>query len=255
MKKVLKSAEPGLLTAYRTANPTNTWEQLKRSDARRNSLSEQLKTDQAGLCAYCEIKLLSRTAQGEADFRVEHFHPKSDQSTAHNWHLDWQNLLGCCHGGSRSDVVDATSRFTSPEHSCDVPKKDKNLDAVILNPLLIPAFPPLFLAERSSGKLKVNATNCQTAGVSTANAQNSIDELKLDAQRLNRFRKTLLDDLNLKLRQLSARGLPESDALARLSTMLLSKDSQQHWPAFFTTIRSYLGSAAETHLHQINYNG
>ncbi|MGO3408549.1 hypothetical protein [Marinomonas sp.] len=72
-----------------------------------------------------------------------------DNTPSRNWHLDWQNLLGCCHGGSQRNVVDASQRFTSPESSCDVPKGEKNLDDVILNPLHIPAFPKFFTSIRS----------------------------------------------------------------------------------------------------------
>lgn len=135
MKRVLKGAEPPLLLAYRQKSPQNTWEQFCKSDARKNEIQQQLKADQGGLCAYCEINLLDAAGTDKADFRVEHFHPKSDTSSGMNWHLHWPNLLGCCHGGSRSDVVDASKRATTPDHSCDVPKKDKNLTGVILNPL------------------------------------------------------------------------------------------------------------------------
>lgn len=255
MKTVLKGTEPEALLTYRTADPTHHWEQFTSNKARRTAVQDQLKLDQGGLCAYCEIKLLPKTITADADFRVEHFHPKSDSNTAHNWHLDWQNLLGCCHGGSQRNVADAGNRFTSPDHSCDVPKGDKDLDAVILNPLTLPVDLPLFTTERTTGKLTVNVGNCHTVGVSDVMAQATIDELRLDAVRLNRFRKTVLDNLNTKLKQEMAAGLSVGDALSKLAKIHLRKDADQHWPAFFTTIRSYLGQAAETQLHSIQYRG
>lgn len=255
MKTVLKGLEPKELETYRNANPANEWEQFTNKKPRKQAIQDQLKLDQGGLCAYCEIKLLPKTLTDDADFRVEHFHPKSDTSTPHNWHLDWQNLLACCHGGSQRNVVDARHRFTSPDHSCDVPKGNKNLDAEILNPLTLPATWPLFTTERTTGKLKVNLGNCQAAGVSEVKAKATINELRLDSARLNRFRKKLLDDLNTKLRQEVASGKSVEHALNKLAQIHLRKDPNQHWPAFFTTIRSYLGQAAEERLRAIQYKG
>lgn len=233
MKKVLKEAEPSLLKAYRVNNPSNTWEHCKKSDARKKEIHAQLKSDQAGLCAYCEIRLVDKDTTGEADFRVEHFHPKSDTSTTHNWHLDWNNLLGCCHGGSRRDVADADKRFTSPDNSCDVPKGDRDLDTVILNPLTLPAFPVLFHTERSTGLIRVNYKNCRTANACETKARQTIDELRLDAVRLNRFRKAVLDNVNGSLQTMMANGQTIDQARTRLAKVLLSKDSNHNWPAFF----------------------
>ncbi len=255
MKKVLKSAEPLKLQTYRHNNVMGTWDQYKSGDSRKVAVTDTLKSDQAGICAYCEIKLLPKDQSGEADFRVEHFHPKSDNTTAHNWHLDWQNLLGCCHGGSQKNVVDGANRFTKGDYSCDVPKGNEVLDGIILNPLYLPAFPPLFVVERSTGCLKVHVKNCQMAGVSNLKAAATISELRLDSARLNRFRTTILDELNNQMTQLTSTGMSVEEALIKLAKIFLSKDTQHHWPAFFTTIRSYLGTGAETHLHKINYSG
>lgn len=255
MKNILKGPEPLLLNNYRTANPDNDWEHCKRSEARKKQISAQIRQEQAGLCAYCEIALMPASASTVADFRVEHFHPKSDNSTTHNWHLDWQNLLGCCHGGSRADVTGAHERFTSPDHSCDVPKGDKNLDGVILNPLQLPAFPALFSAERHTGKLAIKQKNCNAVGICTTKAQATIDELRLNAPRLNRFRQNLLNKLNMQLAQEMKAGLSLEQARKKLAKIFLSKDNNQHWPAFFTTIRGYLGSEAEIHLRSLDYKG
>lgn len=255
MKKVLKGAEPLKLLTYRQNNVMGTWEQYRSSDSRKVAVTDTIKYDQGGICAYCEIKLLPKDQTGEADFRVEHFHPKSDNTTTHNWHLDWQNLLGCCHGGSQKNVADGANRFTKGDYSCDVPKENKILDGIILNPLHLPAFPPLFVAERSTGCIKGHVQNCQIAAVSDQQAAATISELRLDSVRLNRFRKTILDELNQQMTQLTSTGLSVEEALTKLAKIFLSKDTQQHWPAFFTTIRSYLGAGAEAHLHNINYLG
>lgn len=263
MKRVVKGVEPSILLRFRTKNSSRNWDQFKRysaayraiSPSHYDPLADQLKLDQGGLCGYCEINLIEKDSSGGADFRVEHFHPKSDTSTRHNWHLDWNNLLGCCHGGSQRDVAGGGNRFTSPDNSCDVPKGDKNLDAIILNPLHIPAFPRLFDCIRITGKLSVNSVNCQLANVSETQAANTISELKLDAPRLNKFRKQVLDKINDELRNSVAQGLSIGQARMRLAQVYLCKNTNMHWPAFFTSIRCYLGVEAEQHLRNIGFNG
>ncbi len=255
MKKIFKGTEPSLLSTYRSTYPNNKWVQFRNNNKRRIQTQVQLKNDQNGICAYCEIDLREKDATGESDFRVEHFHPKDDSSTSHNWNLDWNNLLGCCHGGSQRNVTDAIIRFSSHDNSCDIPKKNKNLDGVILNPLQLPAFPALFSCNRSSGLLIVNVANCQQAGVAETKAQQTICELKLDAPRLNRFRATVLNALYSQLQLKLSTGSTLEQACSQLAQAHLCKNSQQHWPAFFTSIRSYLGKEAEQHLQSIGYNG
>lgn len=255
MKKLTKGIEPELLTAYREANPTNEWRQFKKSSARTSKIQTRLKKDQGGLCAYCEIDLIESSGNSKADFRVEHFHPKSDDTDLHNWHLDWQNLLGCCNGGSQSDIVDAGNRFTSPDHSCDVPKNRQNLDDVILNPLKIPAFPCLFSCDRASGAFSINVDHCRQASISIEKAQNTIDKLRLDSNRLRRLRKATLNQLNAQLREFTRQGLSMEQAFDRLAKVHLRKNSDGYWPKFFTSIRSYLGWASEKQLKSINFDG
>jgi uncharacterized protein (TIGR02646 family) len=218
-------------------------------------VQQRLLSDQGGICAYCEIDLKGSDAHAHADLRVEHFHPKSDRSTPHNWHLDWQNLLAVCHGGSQRDVVDAAQRFTSPDHSCDVPKLDNDWDALICNPLHLPARPALFRFERSSGAMNVDRAACLAAGVDAERAQATIGNLQLDGRRLRDLRKPVLEKLNEELYSLTAAGMPLPDARQRLARILLRRDAEGRWPAFFSAIRSYLGEAAEQQLRAIGYRG
>jgi hypothetical protein len=44
-------------------------------------------------------------------------------------------------------------------------------------------------------------------------------------------------------------------AREKVAKGLLRKDKQGNWPKFFSTIRSYLGSAAEQQLEALDYNG
>ncbi|MGZ8175194.1 MULTISPECIES: retron Ec78 anti-phage system effector HNH endonuclease PtuB [Methylobacter] len=255
MKKVQKGAEPDKLMQYRQLRPANTWKQCAKDKDRKVQIQNQLKLDQGGLCAYCEIDLKPADGNDAADLRVEHFHPKTDASTQHNWHLDWQNLLACCHGGSRSDVVDSGSRHTSPDHSCDVPKANNDWDDIILNPLHLPASLCLFKFNRADGSISVNIAHCQQAGVDESKAQATIDMLRLDSTRLRNLRERVLNNLNEQLRNMMLTGYTAEEARMRLTKTELKKDDHGNWPAFFSAIRSYLGSAAEQQLNTINYKG
>jgi len=254
MKKITKGTEPDLLTKYRQNNPEGNWDQCKRDTLRKKSIQNKLREDQGGLCAYCEIDLKVGDHQDIDDFRVEHFHPKSDTDTGHNWHLDWQNLLGCCHGGSNSNVVDANIRFAQSDYSCDVPKGDNNWDGIILNPLDLPAT-SLFRFSRSFGSISVIQENCNEVGVSATQAQDTIEKLRLDSERLKRLRKATLDEVNVQLKNLLEKGDDLTIARGKLASILLSKDSKGHWQPFFSTIRHYLGDAAERKLAADNYIG
>lgn len=254
MKKTLKSVVPPKLNTYVTASPNNTWEQFKDKKGRLRAVQTALKIDQGGLCAYCEINMKEKDSTGDADFRVEHFHPKSDMTTSHNWHLDWQNLLAVCHGGSSKDVVEANTRFTAL-HSCDVPKDDNIWDDLILNPLQIPANPCLFKFDRSTGAMTINEPQCTLAHIDPIKAQATINNLQLDGSRLRNLRKPAMDVLNAKLITLVNSGVPLVDARKALAATLLRKDARLNWPPFFSAIRHYLGSAAEQQLQAIGYNG
>jgi len=254
MKSVLKGEEPSTLATYRTINPNNTWEQFRSSPSRRSALRSQLIADQGGLCVYCEINLRIETVAETSDFRVEHFHPKSDTSDAYNWGLDWQNLFGCCHGGSSKLVVDGRFNENSLLHSCDVPKGDSNWDNKILNPLQIPTHLCLFIFERADGSMAVNSKNCSNA-VELYQAKGSVEKLNLNSERLTRMRKEILNHLSNQLIELSASGVDLDKARDILAQSLLVKNNAGHWPAFFSAIRYYLGQSAEDHLRSANYQG
>lgn len=255
MKRIAKGPEPESLARYRRTRPDSNWQQFKKSDKERlRELRNRIHDEQGGLCAYCEIDLIPLKSRGAADSRVEHFHPKSDKKGGKNWNLEWRNLLGCCHGGSRPNVADAKSRYTSPDHSCDVPKGDRNLDSRILNPLNIPAFPALFDFTRQ-GVMSVNVENCQAAGIKKGLAEGSISHLRLNAQRLKRMRSAELNEINQTIADMVAAGVPIEGAREKMAKALLRKDKQGNWPKFFSAIRAYLGSAAEKQLEGIGYGG
>ena len=261
MKACLKGTIPALLEQYQTDNPSANWEQFKNECQQGyKDVQEQLQLDQGNLCCYCEIDTKQGLGIGKDDFRVEHFHPKSDiGSSSHNWALDWQNMFGCCHGGSEKFVTDDKTRFVQKhaERHSDVIKSESIWDEKILNPLEIPAFPILFQANRRDGSLSVEEDHCRDAGVDIEKANNCLhpEKLNLNSVRLNSLRKATLDALNEQVEAALSAGLTIEDAILNLTKAELRKDDQQHWPRFFTTIRSYLGKTAEGYLMSINYTG
>ena len=124
--------------------------------------------------------------EGEVDdFRVEHFYPKNaTQEHGHNYHLDWRNLLGVCHGGSQPYVPDPEWRYSSQkrDRSCDVPKGGREITNYILNPLKIPGKIRLFRYAEHSGRMYVDEDTCPKD--LQGKARSTIRELNLNAPRL-----------------------------------------------------------------------
>lgn len=248
MKKVYKTkTEPNILKEFRLKHPCQTWtyfHQHRRGGYRQ--VKETIIRDQHGLCAYCETAIArARTEEEVDDFRVEHFYPKSGtEKSAHNYHLDWQNLIGVCHGGSQPGVPEAMKRFSSRQidRSCDVLKGDKNLTKQILNPLTIP-MDRLWCFSEFDGTMYVDALSCPEH--LQDRAQNTIEELNLNAPRLCRMRKEVIEKIGTELVNMVADGTKIDDALEILAVAFLAPDERGMCLPYFSTIRWYLGNGAE----------
>lgn len=255
MKKIKKSEAPENLIQYLKNNPNNTWENFKDELPKDyKSLIDQIKKDQGGLCCYCETNFHEKLSPHVDDFRVEHFHPKSDSNTHKNWHLDWNNLLGCCHGGSKEHLHNK-SKFI-PEHEerhSDILKGENNWDDKILNPLLdIPAFPPLFKIN-NNGRMEIIEENCTYIRNKALNCLNP-EILNLNTDKLIEFRKFVIDVLREELNEKITNGLEIKDAIDIIVNSHLSKKDDYYSP-FFSTIRSFFKNDAEVFLKSINFNG
>ena len=210
-------------------------------------------SDQNGLCAYCEIDLKQTSSPTPLDdFRVEHFIPKS-QNPPPNWALEWNNLIGVCHGGRQRGVVDENQRFG--DASCDACKGGENLQGIILNPLDLPV-DRIFRYELTSldekGKMMVDLQNCPQE--IQAQAQHSIDKLQLNVERLRRMRAAVIESLIEQISIMTSSGKEISEVMETLLRSQLRK-SNDSWPAFFSTIRCFFGEEAECYLSSINYDG
>ncbi|MEN9425280.1 MAG: hypothetical protein RL122_2663 [Pseudomonadota bacterium] len=254
MKKVNKLTEtPDTLWQFQQENPFATWEHFRNeSNGGYRQVKEQLTIDQRGLCAYCEIDLHDGAGKGLDDFRVEHFIPKKPHNPPPNHALEWQNLLATCCGGNVRDLA-ASARFTSPDHSCDVPKSNHNWSETILNPLDMPAFPRLFRFDEATGEMMVDEKSCPPD--LQDKARETIRCLRLSAPRLQKLRLPVFEILNEQIQAFASSGMDMEEAVALLAEALLPEEIEVPLPAFFTSIRWYLGNAAEERLNTINYNG
>ena len=257
MKRVRKSEEvPERLARYVQRCPTDTWDHFHHRDRLGyRQVKQQIIEDQYGLCAYCEISIrLSGNEEEVDDFRVEHFHPKSGtECSRHNYHLDWYNMLGVCHGGSQPYGVEARYRYTRnpAEHSCDVPKSGKHISGAILNPLEIPAETRLFKYDSFTGAMEVDEGTCPRR--LQHKARRTIEELNLNCNRLKRLRKAAIEVLEEQVDAMVGEGMAMEDAMAILARQMLDPGDNHRYAAFFTCIRWFLGDAAEAFLRERHY--
>lgn len=254
MKRVFKrEEEPYYLKRYREKYPLETWDRFHRYDRRAyNQIKKTILEDQHYLCAYCEIdiKFSDPEVDGERtidDFRVEHFYPKSlTEDGKHNYHLDWWNMLGVCHGGSQALVVDAKTRYTrlKNDRTCDVPKSDKPISGEILNPLIIPRLKRIYRYRETSGMMLVDEETCPPS--LAEKAKNTIRELNLNAPRLMRMRKAVIEKLDELVIDGQVAGKELEEVLAEMAEIYLPPSQDNRYMAFYSVIRWYLGEYAET---------
>ncbi len=249
MKRVYKTQEePQSLAHYRRRNPQESWEHFRRhSRTGYQDVKKQILQDQHGLCAYCEIGIKLAENDNEVDdFRVEHFYPKSaTNKQGHNYHLDWRNMLGVCHGGSQPYVSDAQRRYSKFkfDRSCDVPKGSKPISSLILNPLRIPGKKRLFAYVEATGRMLVDKTSCPAE--LQAKAESTIRELNLNAPRLMRMRLAVIQKMEDSITAELERGAQLDEILNMLAETCLLPDYEGISLPFFSVIRWYLGDVAE----------
>ncbi|OMO23148.1 retron Ec78 anti-phage system effector HNH endonuclease PtuB [Vibrio lentus] len=259
MKKINKGEEPPLLDEYKKNNPDDDWKSGFKKNAGKEpnaQVKEYLTKDQLGLCLYCEIDLLSGEGFALDDFRVEHFFPENpaikqlDNDVNHA--LEWSNLFGCCCGGNQRYVVDKNNRYTNPDFSCDVDKGNNDWVDLILNPLLeVPAFPLIFDYDED-GYIFVSESKCPDE--LRDKAHQSIFLLKLNSERLLKFRKKVIDKLREQLVSLTVvEEMEDDDALYELAETYF--EASLKYPAFFSLIRWYLTEQAEVYLKHVKYDG
>jgi len=255
MKKGIKSQpEPSYLASFRTANPQGTWNQFRDQDRDGYlSIRDVTRSDQGGLCAYCEIRLAQDNEQ------IAHFHPKSDTSTPHNWALDWTNLWLACKGGSQTWMANPHHCLPPlPDNlSCDQHQGGKILDGVVLAPHEVPAFPRIFRFEQHPDRIEIHVDEdpCNDAGIDAERVQQTIDQFNLNCARLASSRLALHRQLEKAITRLRESHVDPTAGFASLAQKHLAKDSDGRWPQFFTLVRWRFRRAAEDYLQSTGYEG
>ncbi|MDR2762855.1 MAG: TIGR02646 family protein [Planctomycetaceae bacterium] len=250
MKFIKKSNEPQKLRDFRQNNSGKRWEEFRQQC--RSGLNEVYKTlsnDQGGLCAYCEIKV------DESNHQVEHFHDKSDESDQENptrWHLDWNNMLYCCQGGSRKSVDSKDRKQQKENISCGQHKEIGEYQN-ILSPLEIPMFPRIFSYKIYDGEVWIHAdeTLCTEAGIDKNRVEQTIEILNLNCKRLLEARHKVYMPIMSVLNEKK----PTPDQQKKLAIDFIgNKYENGTWGQFFTMLRFIFKRVADEYLEELRRN-
>jgi len=283
VKHCAKLIEPPSLTAYRTAKPEASWDEMRNDpfdggqQAARDTKTTLVR-GQRCLCAFCEMQIAddcsdAAITERKTEQRVEHFHPKSDTTRPPNWNLHWPNLWAVCLGGSRQDEADQEDvRYPLPANlSCDAFKDhqietgalDSSPEGWVLAPDEVPAFPLLF-QYAPDGAPEPHPENCPITVIpnhhyadTTEFVAKTIEHLNLGCFRLNEMRRIVRAQLDKRIEtaRKASPGRAPDEVLLDLARRLFSAKLASPWPQFFSLIRWKLGSAAEKHLQNIQFNG
>ncbi|MCE9732097.1 MULTISPECIES: retron system putative HNH endonuclease [Pectobacterium] len=187
----------------------------------RNSLKNEIITDQAGLCAYCEKALRDEGDNKPLGFKVEHFIPENSKTIKKmiaagqpapttNYSLLWINLLGCCFGGEHARSASYIGSLTDEANlSCDVPKSNHNWSELILDPSQELPDDGTWFEFDEEGLMNVSA-DCPIQYVDKA--RQSIEMLNLNCVRLTRLRLAALESLSSISDQADIAALLSKDA-------------------------------------------
>lgn len=234
------SAFPGHqgLQDFRQANPKASWDDFK-DDPTFGELQLKLAEHHGWCCSYCEIRL-SRTPDTH-HILVEHYIPKgtSNRDEKHNWHLDDQNLLACCLGGTRHYLPAPLSSDTpsfKENHSCDQVKLGDSPVGRMIDPRELP-LTPIFVVE-SSGQIRVDVKTCRTTEVDPLMARDTLVFLNLNCTRLKEARRTVFNETVDRMIDDAekAQGMDQDSLLSALRAAVAQPDGLGR-PADFITTR------------------
>ncbi|EGR1562717.1 TPA: TIGR02646 family protein [Vibrio parahaemolyticus] len=250
MRKINKSQAPNELTIYAISNPDDTWDNFRgnnSSDAKK--VKKKIFSEQNYICAYCEIDLCEDNVL-EHHRRVEHFNSKSGWvvgDTQPNWHLDWNNVIGVCIGGTDRNNAE---QFVMPDNkSCDSYKEhletnhgeSKKWLGKIVSPLEDNLSSDMFNYSLATGELEVNieAANSKTFehndfATSSELLESTIEKLNLNCDRLNLARR----EVHISFERLIAHFRKSKD-MDRFKFMLKKWIGAER-PLYFQTTRDIL---------------
>lgn len=257
------TTEPGLRTAPGNRCATTARRMAVRSTKRS---APPWSPPSGGFCAYCGISIRDNDPM---KCRVEHSHPKSARDPACNWALAWTNLLAACNGGSHPHVATPGVHLepTADNLSCDAHKdcliQAKGLplrcEGAFLDPRLVPAFPSLVRVHLGTGELRPDVASCHGCPSWPGHRHGALEDrgavtirmLNLDCDRLVRAWLTMVRHVENQKKGLRQAGWTANDAPGKLAP----PHFRPAWPAFFTTLRTCLGPAADAHLQSLGFQG
>ena len=212
----------------------------------KDELTEALSAVQHGLCAYCEIRLVT------GDRQIEHFIPKRGPHGAPELALDFTNLLACCQGNT-SVTFGPKALTPNPERvlppnpdnlSCGQRKGDNSVTDY-LDPRTIPAQPSLF-AVGPNGAIRPDNQACVLAAISEVSVSRHIDRSGLNTVRLRRGRERSWNQLREAFHASETLPGPDRDNyLIQLAEQTLLPGADGRLSNFFTTARSFFAETAE----------
>lgn len=246
-------AHSPLLAQYLANARTPTWRQFR--DEQRTAYQElcaELHHRQRGVCAFCEIELVTSVATDARE--VEHWRPKSlDVPPSTRWTFGIDNLQLGCLGGSKKfpagDIDLTGDPEPGPNRSCGAQKG--NEDPVFgiggvapYRPQDMPESPAMFSVDDDGSLRPVD--DCAALGLDPVRMWITIDYLGLNCTRLKNARRTVLQALDQALLDYIDAGVAASDDelfdaayrdLARDTAPLITETL----PRFVTTVRSFFG--------------
>lgn len=235
------SRTPSGLADYReTKSESGGWEEFRshQGGAAHRELLDALAARQRGLCGYCEITLVA------TDRQIEHVVPQSDPKDGKALALEASNLIACCKGGTKPGGNG--ERRTDPvrcNRSCGEAKGAIS-DPDFLDPRTVPALPSITRVE-STGRIAADPESCAEAGFEVIPVERTIRILGLNVGRLREARLERWNSLDAVWAS-DRKDTGRMEKAAR--SELLMRDGGIS--PYFTTVRSYFGSAAEAVLSE-----
>ena len=235
----LNSATQGLVDYKAQESLEPTYPRFRDYDSG-NAYRELLKgliDTQHGLCGYCEVKLVG------SDRQIEHFVPQNAGQEGRRKAVDHSNMIACCLGGDQAGLFgNDPERYISPAKdsiSCGAAKRDIT-DPSLIDPRTLAASPSPFRVQ-ADGKIVPDPNACMQLGLPEPGVWRTIEILGLNVRRLKANRTEMWD-----LLQGNYGDALSNTATAELAAQVeLLPGSGNDVSKYFTTIRSFFGTAAE----------
>ena len=229
---ILGSAPPGLTQYLAPYHANQSWTDFRdQVGSSYNELRRALVDSQHWLCGYCETLLV------DDDTQIEHVIPTSASADAHDYDLDYTNVIACCKGGTAGNYFGPDTRQHDPDRvggtSCGQAKGDTN-DQLFLDPRNLPILRSLFRVQ-SNGNIDADEDACKSAGTPAYRVKRTIEILGLNSARLKKARSDRWDYVN----SIYQDYFEDTEVMTQAARLELLPNVNGILSRFFTTSRSY----------------